>query len=227
MTYHYTIGKNERFGEMDISYVPLEIRPQKRFKNTSKIKGENSSHRLKIGGHSSHQFVKRYNSDFPYPVFAALPLVLVTGKTGKVFSGTLYIWPFRRAASFRRWDGVNLSKVVRIDVDVSDLVVRISLFSAATKPSRRRVLEMLNGTELMIDLELAAVCRNHPDIKSVLWSGWELVAESGLYVGLIKLYVRPVISIDDSIVALGEERSVASMKSGGSIAQFGESQGRF
>jgi hypothetical protein len=33
--------------------------------------------------------VKRYNSDFPYPVFAALPLVLATGKTGKVF-----LWDF-------------------------------------------------------------------------------------------------------------------------------------
>lgn len=44
--------------------------------------------------------VNRYNSDFPYTVFAALPLVLVTGKTGKVFFGEFVYMVFRRAASY-------------------------------------------------------------------------------------------------------------------------------
>jgi len=35
----------------------------------------------------SRFIVKRYNSDFPCPVFAALPLVLVAQKTGKFFLG--------------------------------------------------------------------------------------------------------------------------------------------
>jgi hypothetical protein len=47
--------------------------------------------------------VKRYNSDFPYTVFAALPLVLVTGKTGKVFLWDFVYTAFPEARVLRRW----------------------------------------------------------------------------------------------------------------------------
>ena len=46
--------------------------------------------------------VNRYNSDFPYPVFAALPLVLVTGKTGKIFSWEFVYMDFPEGRVLRR-----------------------------------------------------------------------------------------------------------------------------
>lgn len=59
--------------------------------------------------------VNRYNSDFPYPVFAALPLVLVTGKTGKIFSWEFVYMDFPEGRVLRRYrTSLSTSNVVAL-----------------------------------------------------------------------------------------------------------------
>lgn len=86
---------------------------------------------------------------------------------------------------------------------------------------------MFYGSELMIDLELASVRWDHPDVEGVFWRVWKLMSDDRLEMILRELDVGSVVAVDDADVALCEECADVGVELGGCVAFLGEMEGCF